>query len=151
MRVSHNSLREELPKLPWDEGFWSDFFKPVVTTDDLVAFPKFDRATPPVEYLKEALEADDQPGPKRARKVANVTFERVVLNRAVISWRDQREADMSRALVKWCAVLESWNSEVATVTSSFMRRSLLRRARISLEITWPAKRPALVSSEPTAC
>ena len=117
LRVSHNSLREELPKLPWDEGFWGDFFKPVVTTDDLVAFPKFDRATPPVEYLKEALEADDQPGPKRARKVANVTFERVVLNRAVISWRDQREADMSRALVKWCAVLESWNSEVATVTS----------------------------------
>ena len=117
MRVSHNSLREELPKLPWDEGFWGDFFKPVVTTDDLVAFPKFDRATPPVEYLKEALEADDQPGPKRARKVVHVTFERVVLNRAVISWRDQREADMSRALVKWCAVLECWDSEVATVTS----------------------------------
>ncbi|CAE7733742.1 unnamed protein product [Symbiodinium sp. CCMP2592] len=83
LRSSHLGLRDELPKFPWDEGFWSDFFKPVVK--------------PPVEFLQEALEADELPGPKRARKAVTVTFERVVLNRAVISWRDQREADLSRA------------------------------------------------------
>ncbi|CAE7797083.1 unnamed protein product [Symbiodinium sp. CCMP2592] len=116
LRSSHLGLRDELPKFPWDEGFWSDFFKPVVTTDDLLSFPRFDRLSPPVEFLQEALEADELPGPKRARKAVTVTFERVVLNRAVISWRDQREADLSRALIKWCRVFASWDSESSPVT-----------------------------------
>ncbi|CAE7206607.1 unnamed protein product [Symbiodinium sp. CCMP2592] len=98
------------------KGFWSDFFKPVMTTDDLLSFPRFDRLSPPVEFLQEALEADELPGPKRARKAVTVTFERVVLNRAVISWRDQREADLSRALIKWCRVFASWDSESSPVT-----------------------------------
>ncbi|CAE7361131.1 unnamed protein product [Symbiodinium sp. CCMP2592] len=116
LRSSHLGLRDELPKFPWDEGFWSDFFKPVVTTDDFLSFPRFDRLSPPVEFLQEALEADELPGPKRARKAVTVTFERVVLNRAVISWRDQREADLSRALIKWCRVFASWDSESSPVT-----------------------------------
>ncbi|CAE7816673.1 unnamed protein product [Symbiodinium sp. CCMP2456] len=116
LRFSHGSLRDELPKLPWDEGFWGDFFQPASSLESHLALPKFARFTPPVEFLKEASENCSQSESKRARKVVKVTFERVVLNRTTISWRDQREADHCRALVKWCRIFESWDVEVTAVS-----------------------------------
>ena len=97
IRSASLSLSEPKLKLPWEEGFWDNFFNPGTSLDMLLLEPPVHRPVPfaPPSAKDPALE----PAAKKL-KVDSVVplFCQVVKDRALTSWQDKREAEHQRAL-----------------------------------------------------
>ena len=132
LRVTHASQPPEIPKLVWQEDFWNDLFHPEKSLSSFVPEPVFTRFDLPSQDVFMPAEVTLERPDKRVRNFGPRVFMKVVLNRMVVSWRDQREADLSRALTKWSAVFEAWDNfevsivqQLAECSSSEARESLL--------------------------
>eukprot|EP00439_Symbiodinium_sp_Y106_P005068 s10269_g1.t1 len=132
LRVTHASQPPEIPKLVWQEDFWNDLFHPEKSLSSFVPEPVFTRFDLPSQDVFMPAEVTLERPEKRVRNFGPRVFMKVVLNRMVVSWRDQREADLSRSLTKWSAVFEAWDNfevsivqQLAECSSSEARESLL--------------------------
>ena len=132
LRNTHASLAPVVPKLIWQEQFWSDFFHPAHSVSSFLPEPEFSRFDPPTQDSLAPEETSLCRPDKRAKLSASRVYEKVVLNRLVVSWRDQREADLCRAFSKWTVVFESWDAsevsiakQVSGCVSAVSRESLL--------------------------
>ena len=132
LRVTHASQSPEIPKLVWQDEFWNDLFHPEKSLSCFVPEPVFTRFDLPSQDVFVPAEVTLERPDKRVRNFGPRVFMKVVLNRMVVSWRDQREADLSRALTKWSAVFEAWDNfevsivqQLAECSSSEARESLL--------------------------
>ena len=118
LQSSFQSLDFEKPKFFWQEGFWAEVFDPHAS---LVPAPAYPRLDPPAGA---GMTSEPPPGPsesKRARRLAPCIFERVVVNLREISWRDQRESDLLRALSKWTVVFESWDASRTNIAAQLLK------------------------------
>ena len=132
LRVTHASQPPEIPKFVWQEEFWSDLFHPEKSLTSFVPEPVFTRFDLPSQDALMPAEVTLERPEKRGRNFGPRVFMKVVLNRMVVSWRDQREADLSRALTKWSAVFDAWDNfevsivqQLAECSSPEARESLL--------------------------
>ncbi|CAE7321162.1 unnamed protein product [Symbiodinium sp. CCMP2592] len=118
LQSSFQSLEQQVPKFFWQEGFWADVFGPKAP---LVKVPSFHRFEQPAGTIAPQDSVPGSSGSKRARRLAPCIFEKVVVNMRVISWRDQREADLIRALSKWCLVFEAWDVSRTNVADQLLK------------------------------
>ena len=81
----------------WQEEFWSDLFHPEKSLTNFVPEPVFTRFDLPSQDALMPAEVTLERPEKRGRNFGPRVFMKVVMNRLVVSWRDQREADLSRA------------------------------------------------------
>ena len=132
LRVTHASQPPEIPKLVWQEDFWNDLFHPEKSLSSFVPEPVFTRFDLPSQDIFVPADVTLERPDKRVRNFGPRVFMKVVLNRMVVSWRDQREADLGRALTRWSAVFEAWDNfevsivqQLAECSSSEARESLL--------------------------
>ena len=107
LRAVHLSLEDKPVKQFWKSGFWGSFFgdSPLDTM-----FPVFDASCPSVPRMSGLLEEPVDPKTKKAKRFDTALFESVVKNREVISWRDKREAEHHKALLKWDQLFFRWDS-----------------------------------------
>ena len=109
LRQAQNELQSSGPVLPWESGFWGTFFGSADVLDSMLPGPS--RVRPEVFVVPPEPSDLIESGPvKKRRVVAQESFAKFVKNREIISWKDQREAEHARALVKWDRVLMSWDS-----------------------------------------
>ena len=113
----------------WESGFWGSFFgdSPLDTM-----FPVFDASRPSVPRVAGLLEEPSDPKTKKAKRFTTASFESVVKNREVISWRDKREAEHHQALLKWEQLFFKWDSgsdkrieEIISISNESERHRLL--------------------------
>ena len=128
-RAVHLSLEDKPVKQFWESGFWGSFFgdSPLDTM-----FPVFDASRPSVPRMSGLIEDPSDPKTKKAKRFSTASFESVVKNREVISWRDKREAEHHRALLKWDQLFFKWDSgsdkrieEIISVSNESERQRLL--------------------------
>ncbi|CAE6955382.1 unnamed protein product [Symbiodinium sp. CCMP2592] len=130
LRSSHLSLQDATPKFFWEQGFWSDFFSPAAVPETIM--PKFkDRRPDPYHLpLSEPVELGQSQSSKKARREFAAVFQKVVIQRQVISWRDAREASFETAIVKWVALFGSWDSNKDESLDGFAQLSELERRKV---------------------
>ena len=129
LRAVRLSLEDKPVKQFWESGFWGSFFgdSPLDTM-----FPVFDASRPSVPRMSGLLEEPVEPKAKKAKRFDAASFESVVKNREVISWRDKREAEHHKALLKWDQLFFKWDSsgdkrieEIISIPNESERHRLL--------------------------
>ena len=124
LRAVHLCLEDKPVKQFWESGFWGSFFgdSPLDTM-----FPVLDASRPSVPRVSGLLEEPVDPKAKKVKRFDTASFESVVKNREVISWR--REAEHHRALLKWGQLFFRWDSSsdkrIEEIISIPNRRRLL--------------------------
>ena len=99
LRSASLSLIEPQQKLPWEEGFWGNFFDHSTPLDECLPPPPTFRPVPCL--LQTDLPLVEERVAKKAKTSDSVPiFCQVVKSRALTSWQDKREAEHQRALKK---------------------------------------------------
>ncbi|CAE7809136.1 unnamed protein product [Symbiodinium sp. CCMP2592] len=130
LRSSHLSLQDATPKFFWEQGFWSDFFGPASVPETIM--PRFKDRRPDPYHLpsSEPVELGQSQSSKKARREFAAVFQKVVVQRQVISWRDAREASFETAIVKWVALFGSWDSNRDESLDGFAQLSELEQRNV---------------------
>ena len=111
LRSASLSLIEPQQKLPWEEGFWGNFFDHSTPLDECLPPPHTFRPSPCL--LQRDIPLVEERVAKKAKTSDSVPiFCQVVKSRALTSWQDKREAEHQRALKKWAYLFEVWDPEV---------------------------------------
>ena len=123
LREAHLSLQDSTPKNFWEQGFWSDFFGSASTPDAIL--PKFkDRRPEPYQITTcEPSGSIPTSQAKKPRLEFTAVFQKVVINRQLISWRDARESSFEVAILKWIALFGSWESSRDEALDVFSQRT----------------------------
>ncbi|CAE7232725.1 unnamed protein product [Symbiodinium sp. CCMP2592] len=130
LRAANLSLRDAEPKFFWEEGFWSDFFSPKVVPESVL--PNFrDRRPDPFALPPQSTVKSVGPAPNKKAKVGfSNTFQKVVINRQVISWKDAREAAFETSIIKWVVLFGSWDCEKDPFLADLVGQGELVQRRI---------------------
>ncbi|OLP76383.1 hypothetical protein AK812_SmicGene43686 [Symbiodinium microadriaticum] len=123
LREAHLSLQDSTPKNFWEQGFWSDFFGSASMPDAIL--PKFkDRRPEPYQITTcEPSGSIPTSQAKKPRLEFTAVFQKVVINRQLISWRDARESSFEVAILKWIALFGSWESSRDEALDVFSQRT----------------------------
>ena len=101
------SLQSEVPKLPWEQGFWNDFLDPTKSALDCL-HGSYKR---PVPYHYEGVESASS-NPEVERRVVARTFPGIqgflkhIRDVPEKSWQEERDAQWEIAIRRWVAVLD---------------------------------------------
>ena len=92
LRSASLTLIEPQQKLPWEEGFWGNFFDHSTPLDECLPPPPTFRPSPCL--LQRDIPLVEERVAKKAKPSDSVS-------RALTSWQDKMEAEHQRALKKW--------------------------------------------------
>ena len=130
------SLQSEVPKLPWEQGFWNNFLDPTKTAMDCL-HSGFKR---PVPYHYEGGTASSS-NPEVERRVVAKTFPSIqgflkhIRDVPEKSWQEERDALWEIAIRRWVAVLDECDAgDTLLLHTLHARTSFTEKAQILVDV-----------------
>lgn len=118
-------------KLPWETGFWKEFFSGPAPPKDIKDW----KAVEPPLFVP-GVSCDKPDVSKKCKRSQPETWHHIVRAGAEQGWKDQREADFQVSLRRWHDVLLGLPSDIAVVNQFLQLRTVTERLRMLRDIFW---------------
>ena len=130
------SLPTDDLKLPWETGFWDQFFDPNISAWDMM-HKGFKRPVPAPVVSETAAsssqEVDRRVASKPFKEVTN--FLQHVRDVSERTWKEEREAVWETSIRRWVALLENWDAYQVGVAKALQeKQNFSEKAQILVDV-----------------
>ena len=118
-------------KLPWEQGFWKDFFDGPSVSKGVRDWKVMEQPL----YVQFASHVEQGPV-KKPRVTEPVTWQQVVRSGAEQTWQDKREADFQVSLRRWHDTLLTLPCSILVVQQLRALKNTTDRLRMLRDVFW---------------